>query len=217
MLVVVLAALFGPGVAGAQSAVCERECVCEAAPGSAEEAVCMARAGACLARQALCEGRLALYAQVMAFVGDGVETHPLSPRLAEGIQRLFPRSDLGRVRVGFAPSQPPENAITDCDTIYFARRDTVERVRAGTIAEDAEWIWLLHELRHTEQCQILGGREAYALAWMEDVPLDALKLGEIDPEAIHESMPMERDATDRAIAVLRELTGCCRTGDGQLR
>jgi len=216
--VLVLALLWlAPAAAFAAAPVCARDCGCAAAPGSAEEEACRARATLCRAREVLCEGRMALYAQVIAFVGDGVTTHPLSPRLAAGLQRFYPRSDLARVRVGFAPNQPPENAITDCETIYFANAGTVARVRDGTIRDDVDWIWLLHELRHTEQCRILGGRDAYALAWMEDVPLQDLGRGEIDPAAIHDAMPMERDASERAKAVLAELGTCCRRESGELR
>jgi hypothetical protein len=215
--IVLVACVAGAPSASAAPSFCERRCECDAAPGSEDEIACLARAATCLGERALCEGRLALYAQVMSVVAEGVTTRPLPDRLVDALARFYPRSDLRRVRVGHSANQPAENAITDCTTIYFSSALVVDRIGSASLKSDAEWVWLLHELRHTEQCSILGGRDAYAVGWMEDVPLEPLKRGEVDLEALHRAMPMEADATERAVAIGKELKACCLGEDGRLK
>ncbi|HVR74340.1 MAG TPA: hypothetical protein VMT52_08410 [Planctomycetota bacterium] len=168
--------------------------------------------GAVLAQ--ICQGKYAIYQTYMAFLGAGVSLHSLPDVYVEEIQPIFPHVDLRSVRFGFSNRQPSDNATTDCDKIYFNDAAYVERLRRAELSTPEEWDWLLHELRHTEQCRELGGRQAYAERWFRDLEISLLVTRLANPAQyftwLHDNMPMEADADSRAsgtVVVTGEVTG----------
>lgn len=201
----------GASTQPAASSICALACSeCEPGRGPFDLAC-----AACRTQVNLCEAKLALYHAHMEELGAGVELFSLPDPYRRVLARFYPRLDLGRVRVGASDRQPPDNAITDCDRIYFARTDFVERLRTRELRSSSDWLWLLHELRHAEQCALLGGRDAYAVRWLDELGLTFLS--DADLATLHERIPMEGDADARAEGVLAELSACCRAEDGRLR
>ena len=204
----------GSGAEGPTSPACALVCrECEA--GSATDPSCIAESLSCRAERTLCEAKLAAYRAQMDQLGAGVELSSLPGPYLLVLAPFYPRLDLASVRFGVSPRQPPDNAITDCDRIYFARSGFVERLRLGGLRTRGDWLWLLHELRHAEQCAILGGRDAYAVRWLDELGLSFLSDGDL--ATLHDRIPMEGDADRRAEVVLAELSACCRAPDGRLR
>jgi hypothetical protein len=168
--------------------------------------------GAVLAQ--ICQGKYAIYQTYMAVLGAGVSLHSLPDVYVEEIQPMYPHVDLRSVRFGYSSQQPSDNATTDCDRIYFNDAAYVERLRRAELSESEEWDWLLHELRHTEQCRELGGRQAYAERWFRDLEISLLVTRLANPAQyftwLHDNMPMEDDADSRAsgtVVVTGEVTG----------
>ncbi len=67
---------------------------------------------------------------------------------------------------------------------------------------------LCHELRHTEQCNEMGGRDFYAERWFRDFAISALTSNLNNPNyytVLHDQMPMEKNAEARAMEVLKVL------------
>ena len=204
-----------PGAAAdrAPAAVCARACPeCEPEDGAGLDLACAAQALACRSEQTLCEAKLAVYHAHMEELAAGVELSLLPATYRRVLGRFFPRLDLASVRFGWSDRQPPDNAITDCDRIYFARSDFVERLRRGKLRAATDWLWLLHELRHAEQCVALGGRDAYAVRWLDELGLAFL--ADADLATLHDRIPLEDDADERAKRVFAELSRCCLVADG---
>ncbi len=156
--------------------------------------------GAILSR--ICQTKVFLYELYMNFLGAGVSLHGLPEEYIQKLQHLFPNRDLHTVKFGYSGHQEPGNATTDCNRMYFGNAGFVERLRTATlVAEDfAAWSWLLHELRHTEHCVELGGREEYAKKWFKDLSTALLVTNLSSPayfRVIHDAMPMEHDAIDQ--------------------
>ena len=206
----------GVGAAGPPSPACAQLCrECEPGPGDVPDLSCIAESLSCRTQRTLCEAKLAAYRAQMDQLGAGVELSSLPTAYLRILAPFYPRLDLATVRFGVSPRQPPDNAITDCDRIYFARSEFVERLRLGELRATTDWLWLLHELRHAEQCASLGGRDAYAVRWLDELGLSFLS--DADLATLHDRIPMEGDADRRAEIVLAELSACCRAPDGQLR
>lgn len=111
------------------------------------------------------------------------------------------------------------NAVTDCKVVYVPVGSALRHVVDGTTAfgtagstGDA-WKWLLHELKHAEQCDDLGSRRAYGVYWWENVIAVSgvsqaqLATGDVGGalgryKDFHNNMPMEKDAEAFALAVL---------------
>lgn len=167
----------------------------------------------CAARQHVCHAKLDVYRGYMAGLARGVVLHELPPGYRELLQPHFPGLDLAAYRFGFADRQPPGNAVTDCDRTYYGDADFVDALRAGHLAEDAHFDWLFHELAHVRQCREVGGRDGFAQMWFRD--LGAAVLGSRNPLALHERMPMEREAADEARRTL-EAVRAARDGEGRL-
>lgn len=212
-LAFVVAAAAGPALATTEA--CRRECErCPEASPDAEALACLARAVACRADEVLCETKLALYRAHMEELARGAELHGLPELYRAVLAPFFPGVDLARVRFGFSDHQPPENATTDCLDIFFARRDFVARLRDGALSADDEIQWLLHELRHAEQCMALGGRDAYAVRWLGELGVSVIR--DSDLGTLHARIPMEGDAIVRSEWVAQELALCCREPSGRL-
>jgi hypothetical protein len=203
-----------PARGRAAAPVCARNCPdCAPAPDGPDLA-CAAEAFACRSEAALCEAKLAAYRAQMDELGAGVELLALPAAYARVLARFFPRLDLDAVRFGWSDRQPPDNAVTDCDRIYFARADFVARLRSGGLRAGSDWLWLLHELRHAEQCAILGGRDAYAARWLDE--LGTSFLADADLATLHDRIPMEGDADEHARRAFAALSRCCLLADGRL-
>jgi hypothetical protein len=145
----------------------------------------------------LCMTKLELYEAYMAYLGMGVNLHRLPEEYIEGLQPFYPTVDLRNVRFGYSDHQPPHNATTDCDRMYFNDREYVERLRDAALEPD-DWYWVFHELEHTEQCAQLGSRVEYAKTWFHDFETSLLVLNLGNPaslyDQLHDNMPMDQDA-----------------------
>ena len=149
-----------------------------------------------------CQGRYLLYQAYMASLSSGVNLHHLPDVYVAELQSRFPNVDLRDVRFGYSSNQPPNNATTDCHNMYFNDAAYVGRLRNAQLSDDNEWDWLLHELRHTEQCSEVGGRKPYGEMWFNDLAISLLITGLSAPSAtmddLHDNMPMEDDANARS-------------------
>ncbi|MDH5232244.1 MAG: hypothetical protein OEY38_19455 [Gammaproteobacteria bacterium] len=149
-------------------------------------------------------------------VDDGTVAISLPAFFIDTFQDYF-RIDLTGVRIAestklnLGPNK--ENAITDCMKVYFPEQSGVIS-EIKQISDDISLFphlqWLLHELRHAEQCVGVGGRDTYAKRWFSNVasvvvndPILLLTtiLG-VSPGVIHDLMPMEQDANNFANAVV---------------
>lgn len=155
----------------------------------------------------VCESKVALYRRYMDQLGAGVSLVRLPNAYVEQLKNHYPKVNLGTVRFGYSSRQPAGNTTTDCHNIYSARKDFVDRLRNATLGGDPTLLHLLyHELRHTEQCTELGGRDPYAERWFRDLEISALTTNLNNPNyyrVLHDRMPMEKDADARADAVLK--------------
>jgi hypothetical protein len=147
-----------------------------------------------------------LYRAYMAVMGSGVALHSLPEVYVEELQPRFPNVDLRGVRFGYSSSQPAGNATTDCNVVYFNDAGFVTRLRRAELSLSEEWDWLLHELRHTEQCAEIGGRQNYAERWFRELGLAFLVTNLARPaeifDELHDAMPMEDDADARARGIV---------------
>ncbi|MFZ5877660.1 MAG: hypothetical protein ACOYXU_14835 [Nitrospirota bacterium] len=156
----------------------------------------------------VCETKVVLYRRYMDVLGAGVTLYRLPDDYVDQLKGYYPNVNLRSVRFGFSDRQPPGNATTDCHNMYFSSRDYTEKLRTGTVDDD--FFWLYHELRHTEQCKEVGGRDPYAEMWFKHLEYSALTTNINNPDyykVLHDRMPMERDADARATAVENKLGG----------
>ncbi len=113
------------------------------------------------------------------------------------MQPSYPGVDLTTVRFGLGARQVGSRGITDCSVMFFPNSSWVDKVRFGTLVHpDDDHNLLYHELAHTEQCAVRGGRDPYAVMWWEQ--LDSAFLSNPDPTTLHDSQPMEAAAASRA-------------------
>lgn len=169
----------------------------------------------CTVARTECKIRLGLYRLYMGNMAWGVNMHSLPDHYLHALAPHFPGVDLTQVRVGYSDRQPHNNATTDCKNIYFNDSIMVRQVVQGTLfigstdgrpdPEKTNMDWLLHELRHVEQCQQWGGRDAYALRWMSDVSQAMVRQMSFEQQAIHADQAMEKNADRVAYQVLQKL------------
>lgn len=204
-----LAAISGPAdISGEQINCGLTRLVCQVATGED---------GTCPGPEQSCSIDLTLYHIYMARLGKGVKLRSLHPRHVELLAPHYPKLDLSLVRLGHSSLQPLRNATTDCLNIYFNDALAVDRFvtgkakvhfRGGKPDPDSTHLdWLLHELRHAEQCMELGGRDAYARRWFSELTRSGLLLLKGSSQLLHDAMIMEEDADAVAIEVLRALGG----------
>lgn len=109
------------------------------------------------------------------------------------------------VRFYHNPNLDNDTAVADCDDVYFPRKNL-------TVNNDMDWF--LHEMTHVKQCQDLGGRKKYGVYWFKNLfavlGLDTLKLTSF--KAIHDAMPMEKEADECADRLLGSTTHSCKRG-----
>ena len=184
----------------------------------------------CRAAVALCEAKIHAFELYMRQIDTGRPKYQLPPVYRDVLRPHYPNADLAAVRFAFSDQQPPANATTDCNQIYFNDVEYVETLRAGR--PNSKLIWLLHELVHPEQCALAGGRAGYAKRWWTELETAMRASGEtIDVfqttdqlvkqlgalyARLHDQMPMERAADAKAEAVIAELRRCCLARDGTL-
>lgn len=82
-------------------------------------------------------------------------------------------------------------AITVGNKIYFPRRVDFN--------DYSDLYWLLHELEHVSQYQVHGGKEAFLVKYLINGALEIGRNGSID---IHGSINLERDAKNKADAII---------------
>ena len=206
------------------------------APIGARAGVCDVRCApddlVCNATLALCDAKARAFDTYMKQLDTGRPKYPLPATVREILQPHYPGVDLAQVRFAFSDQQPPDNATTDCNQIYFSSESFVAALRDGTPSPKPKWKWLLHELVHPEQCAAAGGREGYAKRWWDELEAAVRESGETvnlfqsteqlvkQLQAlwlrVHDAMPMEREAETKAKSVLAELERCCLTEDGTL-
>jgi len=186
---------------------------------------------ACFATEAACDTKVHAYNLYMDQMGDGVTKYQLPDVYRDILRARYPQTNFNTYRFGFADRQPPNNATSDCNTTYYNSTDYVERLRNASANPD--WFWLLHEVAHPEQCTSAGGREGYAKRWWDELdaalaaqgrkvnvlqaPADlATQIGSLFFQ-VHDMMPMERQATKKAKALLMAevLPRCCIAEDGK--
>ena len=182
----------------------------------------------CNAAAALCETKIRAFDVYMAQIDTGQPQHALPPIYQDILRPHYPQVDFEKIRFAFSDQQPPDNATTDCNRIYFNDADHVDALRNA--GPNPKWLWLLHELTHSEQCVEVGGREKYALRWWRELETAVRESGEtIDVFQtteqlvkqlqalylrVHAAMPMEQTADAKAETVLGSLRVCCIAEDG---
>jgi len=172
---------------------------------------------ACMTREQTCQLKLDAYYTYMAQLGAGVTLHRLPSLYVELLQKHYSGA-LTEVRFGFSDRQPGTKATTDCSVIYFssgAPSNFVNKLKDGLLSTDQEFSLLLHELRHFSQCKIIGGRDSYAKMWFGHFTVSFLQQGTLDPKALHDGMPMEKDAISAASDFLKK-TATIRDANGIL-
>ena len=211
-----------PGEVAMDNKACDRKCLQTLERCSIIDAACLVqsvaqvpRMASCTLARAECKIRLGLYQLYMGRMSWGVNMSPLPGHYLQALAPHFPGMDLSQVRVGYSSRQPDNNATTDCKNIYFNDLKMVRQVMKGTLwmgltdgkpdAEKTNMDWLLHELRHVEQCQEWGGRDAYALRWMQDLTRAVFRQMSLEHQMIHNDQAMEKDADRVALEVLQKL------------
>ncbi len=169
----------------------------------------------CTVARTECKIRLGLYRLYISNMAWGVSMHRLPDHYLNVLAPHFPGVDLTQVNIGFSDRQPHNNATTDCKNIYFNDAVMVRQAVQGTLfigstngrpdPEKTNMDWLLHELRHVEQCQLWGGRDTYALRWMHDMSQAMVRQMSLEQQSIHADQAMEKDADRVAYQVLQKL------------
>lgn len=210
--------LLVPGSARAQlSPACDGNCPQFENCGVAD-AACHARNVArtpevtqCQAAQSACMSKYTMFTGYLDQMGSGVPLFGLPPFLVQAMEPHFPGISVDQWRFGYSNRQPADNATTDCERTFFNDQAMVNHLKAGEISADSpsgnEIGWLVHEIRHYEQCVEVGGRDFYSELWWGD--LSETDLSSMDWKQIHDLMAMEQDASARRDAVVSQLAGCC--------
>ena len=183
----------------------------------------------CIAGVVACETRIHAYNIYMDQMGAGQQRFQLPAVYRDLLRLRYPQANFVNYRFAFSDRQPANNATTDCAITYFNSQAQVDALRNAAANPVERWHWLLHEVTHVEQCTAAGGRERYANRWWNELMTAAAASGRaIDfnqpPEALaaqigahaaalHDAMPMEQAADNKATAVLTALGGCCMSSD----
>lgn len=183
---------------------------------------------ACNAAVALCETKIRAFDVYMAQIDTDQPKYPLPAVYQEILRSHYPQVDFEKIRFAFSDQQPPDNATTNCNRIYFNDAAHVDALRNA--GPNPKWLWLLHELTHAEQCVEVGGRQKYALRWWRELETAVRESGEtIDVFQtteqlvkqlqalylrVHAAMPMEQAADAKAETVFQSLRVCCIAEDG---
>lgn len=162
----------------------------------------------------------AAYKAYMSWVNDGVkggDDNKIKYALRKKLQ-VFYVKNLDDVKYAYT-TRFDNLGMTDCGRIYFGNKDIVNKLKAGEDLSKNQLFWLAHELAHTEQCQLWGGRKNYALRWFKEVKktiLNSIKSGDFKDivkdifnaqslAKYDNGMSMEIYADKRAAAVVKVL------------
>lgn len=139
----------------------------------------------------------ASYKMYYSLVGAGVSKNKLHNKYIDALLALKVRVNRFRIKVGissYLSKNPLQIAMTDCNTIYFPSSQNVRAIINGQNISYSQAHWLLHEIRHTIQCN-RGTRKQYALTWWKQLPAGVVKsIKSADAKYLHNAMPMEKDA-----------------------
>lgn len=200
-------ALLVPAVAVAQSPACNENCG-SCAP---TDLACAQAYSACTLRIADCNAKLVLFKGYVGQMGTGVTLYSLPQEYRQVLGDFF-SVPLSQWRFGYSNRQPTDNATTPCDKTYFNNQSYVTDLRQGRIGGSSldrrwKWKWLFHELAHFEQCRERGGFDAFARMWWDD--LSVTQVQGFDLWELHDRMPMENAAMNRASADWDAFEKCC--------
>ena len=160
------------------------------------------------------------YQSYFAYVGSGVTTYGLQEYIIARLAPHYGETLLREVRIGASHYTSGDNAMTDCKTTYFpSGSGVIALLKGGNIFDkgsddnfthERELKWLTHELQHARQCEDIGGRPMYAERWFGELGWTVCRELITDPssvsaKSIHNSMPMEAEAEQKAIQVLDAL------------
>ncbi len=164
---------------------------------------------ACQTQQADCQAKFLLYDAYLTQMGFGVPMYSLPALYRDVLAQYFPNANLSEVEFGYSDRQPANNATCDCDNIYFNNASYVSDLQEGTI--ENSFYWILHELRHFEQCREQGSRDAFAKLWWDHLSQTDLTslIEDGNWDQVHDEMQMEGDATARGQSVQTQLESCC--------
>src|SRR3989338_1036520 len=172
--------------------------------------------------QAVTDTAYFAYKKYMGHVHGGAsDAYKLDPYLRDALMNEYPGDPglLEKVRIYHSSKVPGDgiassaDAVVDCARIYFNDWSMVNNVKDAAdytsptpvlrLSQD-DLKLLLHELTHVEQCTQLGGRRDYAENWIDALAWafinEILLRGDFGnvTQDIHDAMPMERDAMDKA-------------------
>lgn len=162
------------------------------------------------------------YYTFFQFVSRGVQLKALPAYFVKDYSRHFKYVRLADVRVGKSRATPSsKTAITDCKKIYLpAGLDHYDALMGNKLA-NRHYYLILHELAHANQCMKIAKptdgstkRDRYADMWFGQLPKSvfaAILKGKLTDTEIHDRMPMEKDATAQANAIIR------KTGKGKVQ
>ncbi|MEJ2096832.1 MAG: hypothetical protein P8Y38_06770 [Deltaproteobacteria bacterium] len=159
---------------------------------------------------------LSAYRSYFAVVDAGADKHRLPYDVRQKLAPFYGLQLLEQVWYGESNFlQIADAAMTDCHSIYFpsgsGMTDIIEKGNLFNSRHRDDLKWLLHELAHCEQCSQKGGRDSYAQTWFREVALSTitqlfLDPGQVSARMLHDAMPMEKDAEQKAVRVLKQLT-----------
>lgn len=135
-----------------------------------------------------------VYLGYFGYVGSGVALYALPPYFVQRFNRHY-GVDLGRIGVGYsARTAGGDNAMTDCYAIYFPEQRVLQQLASDNLSFD-NLRWVLHELYHSEQCRLAGGRHNYATRWFYNAGVTVgARPTDLNADSIHDRMPLEREA-----------------------
>ncbi len=162
----------------------------------------------------VCKGGAVCQAKIKAYQGYMIQlrtnvTHYRLPKVYQNLlARHYPNlKNLKSYKFGYASRQPDRNATTDCSRTYYNNKGFVNRLRRAQLSK-SEFRWLLHELKHYDQCKRIGGRSRFAKMWFEHLEISALNGNVTDMKKLHDKMPMEKEAENASIAICKKISQC---------
>jgi hypothetical protein len=190
------------------------------APGLPPEKECDARGpayewvgidsshGACIKIGNLALHRQAYYA-FMKHVRSGVDFKPLPDWVIQMYQPFFTNILLRNVRIGDSTDKKENTSVTDCTRIVFSPGTTGMIYSQNDPTRRAVASLMLHEISHADQCMAKTAndfgtkRDQYADMWFKDLSPGVLRAlaasnFSVSKTQIHDQMPMEVDADDKA-------------------
>jgi hypothetical protein len=155
---------------------------------------------------------LKTYRAYFAAIDAGAEMRQLPFNVKQKLAPHYAHQLLERVWYGESHNlMIKDTAMTDCSNIYFpSGSGMIDMIENGKLFDEKykdDLKWLLHELTHCEQCEALGGRDAYAATWFGELAATTitqliLNPGNVNEKLLHDAMPMEKEAEQKALKIL---------------